>query len=432
MSFDKTFCSSPWFHMRINNSGTYEYCRWKVHDEPTRINFVENIKNRDPLDYFQNTMSSIRTQFLNGEYPEGCHDCCIMEQHNKISGRQKQLLKVGVQEKWFEKTLASSTMRSAFDYSDANGGNTTNTVSDWQIDLGNYCNNACIFCNPESSSRLATEFQQLGLIDQVPPASWCDDSQLLQKFVNTLIQSPNLQYLHFIGGETVITPGFKTILQALVDNNLAHKITIGFTTNLNVWLDPVVELLKQFHQVNLGMSIETMTPVNDYVRWPNKSNKTSELLNRWVTVGKQKGWLIQLRTTPTCLTVHDLPTVYDYAWEHNINVESCNFLYNPACLRISVLPAEQRQVARQNMQNWIDQHAIKDVDLVINGRDPNQARVQVYQDARSYINYLDSTEDESSKLPELVDYLKLLERSRKNSILDYLPQYETLFRSAGY
>ena len=54
------------------------------------------------------------------------------------------------------------------------------------------------------------------------------------------------------------------------------------------------------------------------------------------------------------------------------------------------------------------------------------------QDARSYLNYLESAEDESSRLPDLVVYLKRLEASRGNSILTYLPQYEDIFRSAGY
>jgi len=35
-------------------------------------------------------------------------------------------------------------------------------------------------------------------------------------------------------------------------------------------------------------------------------------------------------------------------------------------------------------------------------------------------------------LPDLVDFVKRLETSRGNSILDYLPEYEELFRSAGY
>ena len=432
MTFEKTFCSSPWLHMRITNSGVYEPCRWMTHDGTTQVDLTRNIKTVSPLTYFQQHMSELRTDLLQGQAPAICNDCRVMEQHSKPSGRQRQLLKVGVQDKYFEKSLAGSPFRGAFDYSNTNQGSTTGTVIDWQIDLGNYCNGACVFCNPESSSSLATEFKRIGLIDQVPPPSWCDDPELLDRFIRDLTQSPNLQYLHFLGGETVITPGFKKILSALVDSGLAKNISIGFTTNLTVWSDSVVELLTQFQQVNLGMSIETLTAVNDYVRYPGKQTRTRELLDRWTALGHKHGWLIQIRITPTCLTVHELTTVYDYAWQHGTAVESCNFIDNPAFFRISVLPKRQRESAAETLRSWIDAHPVADSDQIVNTRDPNRSHEQIVQDATSYLNYLESAPDESSRLPDLVAYLKRLEASRGNSILTYLPQYEDLFRSAGY
>jgi MoaA/NifB/PqqE/SkfB family radical SAM enzyme len=116
----------------------------------------------------------------------------------------------------FVKRLSSSPLREDFDYSQLTQGLTKRTPIDWQIDLGNYCNSACIFCNPESSSRLAAEFKQLQIIDELPPQSWCDDPALLARFIEDLKQNANLSYLHFLGGETVITPGFKQILVALI------------------------------------------------------------------------------------------------------------------------------------------------------------------------------------------------------------------------
>jgi hypothetical protein len=398
----------------------------------TRVNFDRNIKTVSPQTYFQRHMSDFRTELLQGNTPAICNDCHVMEQHGKPSGRQRQLLKVGVQDKYFEKSLAGSPLRTAFDYSNHNQGNTNRTVTDWQIDLGNYCNGACVFCNPESSSSLATEFKRTGLIEQLPPSSWCDDPELLDRFVTDLTSSPDLQYLHFLGGETVITPGFKKILSALIDADLAKNITIGFTTNLTVWSDSVVELLTQFQQVNLGMSIETLTPVNDYVRYPSQQSQTQELLDRWIALGHKQGWLIQLRVTPTCLTVHELTTVYDYAWQQGTSVESCNFIDNPEFFRISVLPKHLRESAADILRSWINSHPIDVHDQIINTRDPNQAQQQIVQDAQSYLNYLESAADESHRLPELVAYLKRLETSRGNSILTYLPQYEDLFRSAGY
>jgi sulfatase maturation enzyme AslB (radical SAM superfamily) len=289
-----------------------------------------------------------------------------------------------------------------------------------------------VYCHPESSSTLATEFVRIGLIDQAPRGAWSDDPALVERFVETLSATQDLEYLHFIGGETVITPGFRRILQALVDAGLAQRVSIGFTTNLTVWAEPVVDLLCQFRQVNLGMSIESLNCINDYVRYPSQIDQVRATLDRWVALGQQQGWLMQIRITPTCLTVHDLSTVYEYAWQHHLAVESCNFLDRPEFLRISVLPDVYREQAQDNLKTWLDQHTCDSDQQVINTRDPNQARAQIVQDAQSYLDYLSTAEDETERLPDLVQYLKRLESSRSNSVLTYLPQYENLFRSAGY
>jgi sulfatase maturation enzyme AslB (radical SAM superfamily) len=407
--------------MRINNVGHYEYCRWA-----TRSLQATNIQDVSPQEFFQQHMEPIRQQLLAGESPAGCVECAAMEQHQKISGRQRQLLKVGVRVEQFEKTLVSSPWFDTFT------ADTFNQLpQDWQIDLGNYCNSACVFCSPSNSSRLAQEWQTIGLIKNLPPKNWTDNQDLIERFVNTLSQSPHIRYLHFIGGETVITPAFKTILQALVRAGLNRTATIGFTTNLTVWDSQVIDLLKQFRGVNLGMSVETFDVVNDYVRWPSKLPVVLENLDRWQEVAQQHSWLMQLRTTPTLFTVGALLSVYDYTWTRRISVESCNFLTEPAFMRPSVLPASYRQPIIDRMQSWLDQHSVSG-DTVINIRNPNVSQLQNYQDLQSYVNYLRDMPDESNRLPELIAFLKRIEAVRGNSILTYLPEYEELFRSAGY
>ena len=431
MSFEKNFCPSPWFHMRINNSGSYEYCRWKINQD-TRVNASDNIKNQTPDEFFQHGLSPLRQQLLQGSRAAECNTCYTMEDNGKVSGRQRQLLKVGILEPHFAKSMSSSPMIQDFDYSNNNNGITTRSISDWQIDLGNYCNGGCVFCNPESSSKLAAEFKAMKLIQELPPNSWCDDPVLLQRFIDHLINNKNLKYLHFIGGETTITPGFRQILQALVNSGQSQTIAIGFTTNLTTWSDSLNELLTKFNSVHLGLSIETLTPVNDYVRWPSNLNQTLQTLDRWVEFGQQHSWLIQLRPTPTCLTIGEFDTVYDYAWQHNLAVESCNFLVKPEFMKINVLPPEHLATARNRLAHWISSHPVDHTAKIINTRDPNIAHQQIVQDAQSYLNYIDNAVDESNRLPDLILYLKKLEARRGNSILDYLPHYEQLFRSAGY
>lgn len=410
--------------MRINNAGHYEYCRWA---DKTDRHASPSIRDVSPIDFFQRNMQPIRRQLLDGNLVSGCHECYLQDQHGKVSGRQKQLLKTGVRLEQFEKTIASSPWITEW----ANPTTFNQLPQDWQIDLGNYCNSACIFCNPASSSRLAQEWKTMGFTNELPLPNWCDDPVLIKRFIDTLSASKHIQYLHFIGGETVITPAFETILQALVDAGINKTATIGFTTNLISWNDKVVELLLQFAGVNLGMSVEAFDVVNDYVRYPAKLSTVTATFHRWLSIAREHNWILQFRTTPTALTIHKLTTVYDLAWEHNITVESCNFLNEPQVLRPSVLPPDVRNNIVNGMQTWIAQHNIAGNDI-INIRNPNTARLQMVQDLSSYINYLRHQVDDSDQLPDLIVWLKRIEEHRKNSIVDYIPEYEDIFRSAGY
>jgi hypothetical protein len=424
MSFKKTFCSSPWFHMRINNAGNYEFCRWAIKTDRTA---EVSISTTAPSEYFQQHMAKVRDDIISGQSLDSCKDCYKMEKHGKISGRQRQLLKVGVRTDNFDKTLLSSPWIEEFNQSSNNL-----LPQDWQIDLGNFCNSGCVFCNPFASSKLAAEFKKLKIINTLPPRSWCDDPAQLDRFISTLKESPTVKYLHFLGGETLITPAFKKILKELVIHGVNKNVSIGFTTNVYAWDQETVDLLVKYKEVNLGVSVECFDSLNDYVRWPSNIATVEQTLDRWLAVAAEHNWLVQFRTTPTWLTVGRLLSVYDRALASNASVESCNFLDQPQHLRISVLPKNYRQPIVDQMKQWLSNHNLKYSTQIYNIRNSHTSKIQLIQDLASYVNYLENSEYQTELLPDAVQYLKLLESNRKNSVLDYLPEYEELLRSAGY
>jgi sulfatase maturation enzyme AslB (radical SAM superfamily) len=234
-----------------------------------------------------------------------------------------------------------------------------------------------------------------------------------------------------VGGETLITPGFKKILRALMKHEFRHNITVGLTTNLTVWDAEINHMLGEFKQVNLGMSIDSMTQVNDYVRYPSDIQSVTALLNRWIELSRKHNWIPTIRTTPTALTAGELLDIYKFASQSKVGIESCNFLDEPRVLRMSVLPLPIRQQISSQLQHWLQDQKV-DTTTVINNRDPNHVQQSILQDAVSYVNYLDQCPDETHLLPTMMQYLKKLDQSRGNCVLDYLPEYEELFRSAGY
>ena len=435
MALKDTFCSSPWFHMMIANDGHYRKCRWHLsktlYNNPKDLE-KETIQNTSPLTFFRDGMREMRKDMLNGDLVGACFECHQNDGHNKVSGRQRQLLKAGITVDNFSKTVQSSPMREYFEYSVDNDGDTDLVPIDWQIDLGNYCNSNCVMCGPQYSSAIASEFKKLDLISEMPPPSWTTDLSLVDKFMDDLIKINHPGYIHFLGGETQITPAFKVFLAKLIEADLQDIITIGFTTNLTVWRQDVVDLLCQFKNVHVGLSVECLTELNDYIRYPSSIDTVKKYLDQWVDLANTQNWLKQIRITPTCLSISQLHTVYEYAYDKEIAVESCNFLNDPSYLAINTLPRDLRKSIIRQLEEWIDLKQLPIIQSkIVNTRHALFAKQQIIEDAQSYINYL-KNEPVVNEGPQMIDYLKKLESSRNNKIIEYLPEYEDYFRSIGY
>lgn len=415
--------------MRITQTGDYNFCRWsrQSSDQPSG-----NIHHTSPLVFFQTGMADVRQRMLSGVPIQACGDCHHMEQHHKVSGRQRQLLKIGVRQDQFSKTMLTSGWLDQWQQDQSRGGSTDVTVQDWQIDLGSYCNSACVFCPPESSSRVAAEQLKLGLIQNLPVRAWTDSPHLVERFIQDLSVCTSVKYLHFIGGETLIAPSFTRILQAMIDRGLHEGLTLGFTTNLTVMRTDVIDLLERFQQINLGMSVECLDRANDYIRYGSEINQVQQNLRTWLEIGRDRGWFMQIRTTPSVLSVSKLVDIYDFAWQENLAVESCNFLDRPEFMRPAVLPPAYRQQALDRLRAWLASRDRPAGEQVINTRNPNLVHDQLMQDASSYVNYLEHEDDQSHRLPELARYLRMIDQHRGLSVIDHVPEYEELFRSAGY
>jgi len=422
--------------MSIANDGTFGPCRW-ANDNNNFFDKLPNIREVSPVEWFQVHMERFRKVVADGQgHTTGiCSKCYKMEEHGKISGRQKQLLKTGIiNDNNFEKTVLSSPWFNEF-YNSSENIKTNLLPQDWQIDLGNQCNSGCVMCSPRSSSFLESEFKKIGILNQKQKKSWSSDPVAVENFFDCIDKSPNIKYMHFIGGEPLIVPTFKSILIKMIENKLNETVTLGFTTNLTVWNEKLFEIFKKFENLNVGLSVECLDPLNDYVRYGSNIETVKKLLDKWKNLSDEYGWNIQLRITPTILTIEKLDTIYEYAWENNIPVESCNFLQDPDFLRPSVLPKEYREFSIEKLKNWVTNHSSdykNNLEQNINIRHPNLVKQTLLEDAKSYINYLEKSKDESYLLSNLIHYLNNLEKSRKNCILDYLPHYESLFKTFGY
>lgn len=434
-----TFCSSPWFHIRIDPQGNFLPCRWSSTQEKT----THNISNTSVVEYINSsTMSDLRLAMLNGNSPAICGTCYYEDKQNKVSGRQRQLLKSAIRIDNFDQTFCVSPHWDKFSYSADHQGLANQLPVDLQIDLGNTCNSACVMCVPTYSSKLSTDYIKLNEINsklfaEYPKlVNWADDIKLVDKFVNELIQIPNLQYIHFLGGETLYLKSFYDICDRLIAAGVAKNIVIGTTTNGTVYIPRLENIIKEFKQVHLGISVEAFHLVNDYIRYPSDIEQVTENIEKFLDLRNHTNLHVTLRITPSILSIFHLDTVFKFMIEHKVIAESCNILHEPSCLRIELLPHDLRQEIITGIDQLIAEHGLVEPNTpIVNRRREDLVDPVISSIIFEYRNFLlsyDTPNNVDEERRDLVNFLQAFETLRNNKILNYLPNYEEFLRRSGY
>lgn len=433
------FCSSPWFHIKINPQGNYVPCRWDFSFGVSE----HNISNISLADYMNSDiMKNLRMDLLNGVEASTCRSCKNDEQHGKVNGRQRQLLKSAINIDNFEKTLCASPHWDWFEHSYTTQGHTDNLPVDLQIDLGNTCNSSCIMCDPVYSSRLNTDYKKLHKIQPQlfynPEViiNWTDDPVLVDRFVNELETIPNIKYIHFLGGETLYLKSFYTICNKLIKKGIAKNISIGTTTNCTIYTPELEHIIKNFKHVHLGLSVEAVHPVNDYVRWPSQVDSVVDVMKKFISLREHTDLHLSLRISPSIFTVGQIDTLFEFMIENSIIAESCNLLQDPSCLRIELLPKDLVNVVLDKINKVIKTHNLsRPTESLVNRRNDtikNSVIADIIFEYKHILENMQEPNDVEEERHDLIKFIKAFESLRNNTILDYLPEYEEFLRRYGY
>jgi MoaA/NifB/PqqE/SkfB family radical SAM enzyme len=427
-----TFCSSPWFHLRLTYDGSYDVCRWSK-------NGVTDFNIRDTsLMQFYNSdvMRQLRLDMLSGIKPAACEPCYYQDSFGKLSGRVRQLNKSAINLNQFPLTFRSSPHLTLFEYSQDMQGASSHFPTDLQIDLGNTCNSACIMCDPTASSRLVADYKKLNKLDSRlfaeprPYRSWTEDQQIVDRFVQELQTFPYIRYIHFLGGETLYNQAFYDICEHLDGANLI----VGTTTNGTIYDERIEQLIPRFKEFHLGISIESVTALNDYVRYPGPTDQILSNILKFVALrDSNPGLKLELRITPNLFTISELDQVFEFMIQHNIIAESCNILHQPRCLRMELMPDDIRQETVARLQAIVDR--LGSYTPQVNTRRSDLSREIIAQLANEYLEFVKTytkPADAEESLTELVTFLKSFESIRNNTILDYAPKYTEFLRNIGY
>lgn len=387
----KIFCNIPWFEVHINADGTYHTCgaqRNSISNGTLAEKY--NVHNM-PISEWVNSEYQRRSRLekLNGIAEPLCGMCYQEDQVGSSSKRVKENHKSQIFDSNFEESYNSSPDLQTFEYSNANQGLTDIVYpNSYHISLGNECNLACKMCSPTASSRRAVELRKANLYFGPAKMNWTTNDQTWDQVTRYVCETPNLKFVHLLGGEPLLNPKFEN----LIDRLIAAKQTdiyLGFTTNGTVFSPEIMDKLDQFRHVDVGISIECAGLLNDYIRKGSNTQEILDNIDQYLPYRKESHVYVTIRTVPSAISVHTLDDLYRWCISRKVDVMS-NVLLHPAYLQIRNLPLNIKQRLLEQYNRWEFAEPFKGLS---NPRDPNRFRDHIDSEIRAVIKLLGWTND---------------------------------------
>jgi len=235
---EKNFCVLPWTGFELEPDGVVKNC---IISKET----IGNIHQNSIEDILQSKKNlEIKAQMLNKEFPNNCAGCYFQEKDRATS---------------FE------NISSRLYYAKELGPHIDNKLIDKKdnfdlrhVDLRwtNHCNQTCVYCGPEYSSKWATE-----LSETIKSNKQAKDQ--VKKYVFKNIKK--LKNIYLAGGEPMLMNDNKEFLTLLLEHN--PDVHIRVNTNLSSTKTGVFQLLCKFKNVHWTVSVESMDKEYEYIRY---------------------------------------------------------------------------------------------------------------------------------------------------------------------
>jgi len=257
-------------------------------------------------------------------------------------------------------------------------------LSHLDLRFGNSCNLGCVMCFPGSSSTLHYEHEKLKSVGIESPwgmgkfevYNWYNED-IVELFSNLT----DLREVYLTGGEPMMVKHLSNFLE-----KLDSSVELRFNTNGTILNHNVLEQLKRFDRVSMCYSIDGIGKVNDYIRYNSK----------WEDI------------------------------EHNI--ETMSKLKN---VNISIGPTIQilNALYYKDLKDWADNRGYKVYDNILifpkhfNLSNAHNTIKESVPEFKSWTN----VDIDMNEYNNFVKYIKILDKSRNISIIDYLPEVAEIY-----
>ncbi len=383
-SSKSNFCIRPFNSVVISTDGAIRTC-CQIQENSY------NIKNNNIEDYWNsNYLLGLRKKFLNDEKPKECKKCWdqednLLESHRSESNFQyKSIFK-----KNYVKNL-ELIKKNNLDYPE-----------DIELSITNICNLSCQMCTGKSSSKLLIENNFLKFENLEQGDYDLDEKTKLE--IEKII-THDFKLLNLRGGEPLVNKTIIKIIEKLVVTGKSKKMTLHITTNGTTCNNKIINLLREFENIRIMFSIESIGKFNDYIRYPSNWNDIEKNILAFKNL---KNAYLYINTVVQNLNLLYLEPLINFA---NLNKIFLHFsiLSSPTYLEFDNLPLDLLKKSYENLNN-IDKKKLihtKNIKEII-----KLLKIKI-----------DTHKHDKEKFTTFTGMIKKRDQYRKISIADYMPE----------
>lgn len=375
------FCIKPWVHAFIKSNGDFSLC---CHSEEEK---TLNISDVEIEEYWSNEfLSKIRQQMLAGNLPKECRACADAELRGEMSLRQRSNNHYKIIPKYAEKIIQHQ------------GFPKTQPI-DVECELTNLCNLKCTMCSGDQSSSLLAENNILKIHNlnqkefDIKPGT----EEKLKKWLDTKPKT-----VTFRGGETMIVPEVKRLLEYGISNNLLDDTDVIIITNGTKLTNEWLAILQNIKKLVIMVSVDGIGDLNDYIRYGSQWSQIEKAINTMKSMDHAR---VMLHCTLQNLNVLGVDQLINWTLDNNIFL-SISVLETPNYLSIHNFPKELLLTARTRIAQC--RHFKND-----------------FTSTENLLNIVDAEINKSKNealWQEFISTINLRDKHRKNSILTVIPE----------
>jgi sulfatase maturation enzyme AslB (radical SAM superfamily) len=407
MSNTHKLCLYPFTNLTVNPTGTVSpCCKYNLNKADTAID-QETLYDKTIEElFFQPAMNSLREQFINGEQPAACAACWDEESAGIKSMREHRM------------TLQHSRNH-ASKYKDKFEDPNIITLD---FKFSSLCNLKCRICGPYCSSTWLKESQDTGnfhehtikIFSKYAERKFINKPENFEIFKKLL---PNLHIVEFYGGEPLMQPEHKIIMNIIKE--YVDKQPIGlelfYNTNGTHYDEDAVEVWKKLYAVEINISLDDIEDRFEYQRYPAKWNNVCENLIKYKAL---TGTFIRtsLYCTVSLYNIFYIDQLIKYNAENLKMLIRFNLLHWPPSMSIKNLPNNIKQV----IANKIKALSVEDLKYLDNPGD-----------LESMVNFMMTNPSNEKEYAEFLSTTKKHDDYRQQSFEHTFPEFWSLLNDGN-